>query len=586
MTDDGIDTEGRKERVERKIRLRNEKTRLKRLADRLNALQYWTPAPELAGEVADTVSRIDAMEEQLEAKAVVAVIGGTGVGKSTLVNALCGLDGTVAEGISRPTTRAIAAVARSSGDADVLVAHFAPGELTVLADSRFRFRDVVLVDTPDTDSAECSAWSELLDRVLRRADVLLCVFDAMDPKRKDNLDRLAREVSKFPAKHVFLVLNRCDRIPLEELGEIRADFLSNTANAWSRVFEKSFCVSARAALGEPHWSEGEQPLHGTNEFNALCDAIRSLSGAQFADRRIERARGLRRETEAIVRNAAAGCGDWAKLKDDLVEFEAGLTRKLVESASTRIGRTPGLLSSLIYDTVAERWTGPVGMYLGLGRRIRGFFSPLRMLNPLHWLDSAFSALRGGVSGRRSESDAVIPEIISFNWNQAKGFVSREWQSLAARLCNEFKLSAELIDGEKAVSFERLEKLLRDRLPWLYESALERVARRRSGFLVQSAANFPFVAVAAYSLYQLLSSYFAGVYLPREYYLQAGAILLLLWLLPSWCVQAWVKGAASAVSDTVRRELTGGNIEARVLSVLREVEVVESLSREDTISKNG
>ena len=94
MSDVDGGAEGRKGRVERRLRLQGEKSRLKELADRLNALRYWTPAHELAKEAEDAWSRIDAMEEQLEAKAVVAVIGGTGAGKSTLVNALCGLDGT------------------------------------------------------------------------------------------------------------------------------------------------------------------------------------------------------------------------------------------------------------------------------------------------------------------------------------------------------------------------------------------------------------------------------------------------------------------------------------------------------------
>ena len=164
------------------------------------------------------------MEERLEAKAVVAVVGGTGAGKSTLVNALCGKDATVKDGNSRPTTRCITALSRTVGDANVLLENLKAGEIEVRQDFGFRFHDVVIVDTPDTDSSECADYSNLLDRVLQRADALVCVFPAQDPKRRDNLVRLAEKVSKYQAEHVFLVLNQCDRINEGELDEIRKDF--------------------------------------------------------------------------------------------------------------------------------------------------------------------------------------------------------------------------------------------------------------------------------------------------------------------------------------------------------------------------
>ena len=99
------------ERAERRFRLENEKQALASVKSRLDSLRFWTPAAKLSNVVEETLSVVDGLADRLEAKAVVAVVGGTGAGKSTLVNALCGKDGTVKDGNSRPTTRSITALA-------------------------------------------------------------------------------------------------------------------------------------------------------------------------------------------------------------------------------------------------------------------------------------------------------------------------------------------------------------------------------------------------------------------------------------------------------------------------------------------
>ena len=49
----------------------------------------------------------------------------------------------------------------------------------------------LLVDTPDTDSVASPAHHQLLHQVVARSDVLICVFDAQNPKRRDHIDFMA-----------------------------------------------------------------------------------------------------------------------------------------------------------------------------------------------------------------------------------------------------------------------------------------------------------------------------------------------------------------------------------------------------------
>ena len=562
-------------RIKRRLELEMERQALLSIKERLDSLRCWTPAAQLSKVVDEPLSIVNGLEERLESKAIVAVVGGTGAGKSTLVNALCGKDGTVEEGHGRPTTRSVTALARTPGDANVLLEGFGVGELAVKHDLGFRFGDVVLVDTPDTDSSECAGYSGLLDRVLQRADALVCVFPAQDPKRRDNIVRLAEKVAKYQAEQVFIVLNQCDRIPEQELGDIRADFDRNIGKSWAKAGQV-FLLSARSSLGKPDWSEGERPLHGTNEFDALCAAIAGLGGSHFADRRIDRARELRRETECAVRDYIRGCGDWDAVHGKLKEFEDGLVDRLVEQVADRLASRTGDLSALLYRNVSERWHGPIGTYLQLGLLVRSLASSLRYLNPLNWTGKAVARLKAALGGGRPEDGSSLDDSVSVDWDFVKGDVLKAWPGLGCSLVNDFRMSPDLLDGEKAVSFGDLEESLRRCWPRNLEAAIEKMAKAKSRPIAQVVAHLPLVAMAAMSLYEMLSSYLQGNYLVRDYYLHAGAILLLLWLLPSWLVQSRAGGSVAKIKGTMRKELESAKVNVRMLPVLQEIDVIKSL----------
>ena len=63
------------ERAERRFKLENEKKALTSIKTRLDSLRFWTPAPQMSKVVEETLSVINGLEERLEAKAVVAVVG-------------------------------------------------------------------------------------------------------------------------------------------------------------------------------------------------------------------------------------------------------------------------------------------------------------------------------------------------------------------------------------------------------------------------------------------------------------------------------------------------------------------------------
>ena len=566
------------ERAERRFKLESEKQSLLSIKARLDSLRYWTPAPQLSKVVDETLSVVSGLEERLEAKAIVAVVGGTGAGKSTLVNALCGKDGTVKEGNGRPTTRSITALSRTVGDADVLLANFKDGEIAVRQDFGFRFHDVVLVDTPDTDSSECADHSDALDRVLQCADALVCVFPAQDPKRRDNLVRLAEKVSKYRAEHVFLVLNQRDRIPEQELGDIRADFEKNLRKSWTKA-GKVFLVSARAALENPRWTDGERSLHGLNEFADLCSAIKELGGSRFADKRIQRARELRHETEKYVRDRIGECGDWDALRDDLKKFDEDVVGKLVEQEADRLVSRAGDLSALLYRRAAERWHGPIGLYLHAGLFVGSAVSSLRYLNPFNWPQRAIAKFQGVFGKDRTVEELLCDDSLAFDWDAVKGMVLERWPDVGPSLVGKFKMSPDLIDAEKAFALADLEKALQMHWPRSLNAGIDKIARPKSRPLWQFMAHLPLVAMLSWAFYELIGSYCRGNYLPPEYFQHLCAIVLLLWLLPSWLVRSLIARSSSRAKKRLKKELVSSSVSASMLPVLHDIEVLVALQRQ-------
>ena len=69
-----------------------------------NALDGWAPAAHVRREWQQVEPRLDSARRELSRVLVVGVIGGTGTGKSTLVNALAGGDVSPAGDVARPTT--------------------------------------------------------------------------------------------------------------------------------------------------------------------------------------------------------------------------------------------------------------------------------------------------------------------------------------------------------------------------------------------------------------------------------------------------------------------------------------------------
>ena len=153
-----------------------------------------------------------------EDMSVVALAGGTGSGKSSLANAICGSDVAMVGGV-RPTTEEPLAFVSAAREGEVV------GYLDTLGISHKTADDLpqwlCLIDMPDTDSVKVDHRLQV-EALLPGLDLVVWVVDPEKYRDAALHNRYLHDLNSYASQFIF-VLNQVDRLSSDVVSSVVAD---------------------------------------------------------------------------------------------------------------------------------------------------------------------------------------------------------------------------------------------------------------------------------------------------------------------------------------------------------------------------
>ena len=522
------------------------------LADTLAQTDLWRPSTGLKKACDEALTMLDRLAERFDRKLVVTLVGPSGSGKSTLLNALAGDDRLSPVGHRRPTTEQVLTFCRRSSDADQLVTQLGRGHVQVRTSAQADLlENVILIDTPDTDSTHQERHIPIVHQAIGLSDVLICVFDAENPKRRDHTDFLAPYVRLFNGDSLVVVVNKCDRLAESELtGTIMPDFEDYVRRAWAVAPRAILCVSARSRLDNPGWDAGAGPRHDRNQFDQLQQLIgETFNRAGYSiDRRLENAHNLRDYLFDTVRAEAHQEQQHLLAAVDQMAASESEALKQAVTAFRADGNALALgINVRLYQQLAQRWLGPVGWMVAVWSRIlvfgTGLAAVMRFGNPVRQMFGAVSAVRQYAESKKNVDAADHGTGAGRAIERHDTAIARAWPDIAEKLVAA-RFTSAVRDAQQAPGYGedvagRLAVIWNDAL----EDELARAGQRLSGGLLQLVFNLPVLSILAYAGWITGVSFFNGTILSSDFFVHAFWTIFLALFLSFFLLQGLVRLAS-------------------------------------------
>ncbi len=512
----------------------------------------WEPLGFARALVRRVVSRLETLRSRLTAPLVVATFGGTGTGKSALVNALIGRECT-ASGQLRPTTTKPIVIVHPDTSLEAIGL---PLDQTIVERALVPvLRDLVIIDCPDPDTSEAETGGSNLARLhqlLPYCDVLIYVSTQQKYRNNRVVDELAQAA---PGCRLVFVQTRAD---LDS--DIRDDWRSQLQGKYE--VPDMFFVDSVRALKEQR--AGQPP---TGEFQRL---VWLLTTELSAERRLQ----VRHANVLdLVHAACERCQ--AHLRQRLpalekVEKELELQRQKLVTRMTKGLQDELLTGGMLWErrllvAVTEHWgASPFSAVL---RFYNGFGAWLASAGLFRARTTAQMALIGAVHGARwlssknqeAQTESRLERVASFGLDDA---LLRESQLVIAGYVEEADLDPALLQTD---NFDRLrheavrveDEFLGDARQKIDE-IIDQLAAEHAGPVTRWTFEALFLSLVVYICWRSAYNFFySSLFLDKplltsEYYVHA-AVFLGLWsgglvMAFAWLARRGLHGRVTALAN--------------------------------------
>ncbi len=459
-----------------------------------------------------------------DAPLAVALVGATGAGKSTLLNALAGQH-LAREGEDRPTSTTATVFAPAGAELEAL-SRVGASVVRYTASPHGLWGGQIFIDTPDLNSV-ATTHREVARAALELADVALVVMHRGSVAEATQIDFLAEFARR---RALVFLINFADELSADSRETLKAQArkLASEQLGLPQDSIPTFAISARSAR------EGKDV---SGEFGAFLFHLRELASQAVASR-VRRGNALGALEELATRVEASLQETEALLSRTRAALEAGLGRTsegLRKDFDSRLGLAHGYLASEVRRQAAGRFWGPAAWGLRLSLWGAGGMGAATLLArrslpvglAMAATSTALDAVRDRTRARAAETTVVEP----FEDDLAVESAARAALTEARAMAHASGLAPETLGVPDTETLLAALQAVRAST-WRYTATTavaEAVARwwRVARWLVLPLINLPLFALLGHVGYRVVRAYLEGPLLTTEYFVNAGALFVLL-----------------------------------------------------------